>query len=58
MRAQVHCGDPEQPGRVAIYSRNREDITESYPDLEEAFARVSEAALGRSSSTERFLAGT
>jgi DNA ligase-1 len=46
MRAQVHCGDPEHPGRVAIYSRNREDITESYPDLEEAFARVSEAATG------------
>ena len=46
MRAQVHCGDPEQPGRVAIYSRNREDITESYPELEEAFARVSEAATG------------
>ena len=38
MRAQVHFGDPEQPGRVAIYSRNREDITESYPELEEAFA--------------------
>ena len=46
MRAQVHCGDPEQPGRVAIYSRNREDITESYPDLEEAFGRVSEAGIG------------
>jgi DNA ligase-1 len=40
MRAQVHCGDPEQPGRVAIYSRNREDITESYPELAEAFAHV------------------
>ena len=44
MRAQVHCGDAEQPGRVAIYSRNREDVTESFPELEEAFARV--AALG------------
>jgi len=40
MRAQVHCGDAEQPGRVAIYSRNREDVTESFPELEEAFARV------------------
>jgi DNA ligase-1 len=40
MRAQVHCGDREQPGRVAIYSRNREDVTESFPELEEAFARV------------------
>jgi DNA ligase-1 len=40
MRAQVHCGDPGQPGRVAIYSRNKEDVTESFPELEEAFARV------------------
>jgi DNA ligase-1 len=40
MRAQVHCGDAEQPGRVAIYSRNRDDVTESFPELEEAFARV------------------
>jgi DNA ligase-1 len=41
IRAQVHCADPEQPGRVAIYSRNREDITESFPELEEAFAKMS-----------------
>ena len=40
MRAQVHCGAAEQPGRVAIYSRNREDITESFPELVEAFARA------------------
>ena len=40
MRAQVHCGDASQPGRVAIYSRNREDVTESFPELEEAFAQV------------------
>ena len=40
MRAQVHCADPVHPGRVAIYSRNREDITESYPELAEAFAHV------------------
>ena len=31
---------PGQPGRVAIYSRNREDVTESFPELEEAFAQV------------------
>ena len=41
MRAQVHCGDTAQPGRVAIYSRNKEDVTESFPELEEAFARAS-----------------
>ncbi|MDQ2832865.1 MAG: ATP-dependent DNA ligase [Acidobacteriota bacterium] len=40
MRAQVHCGDAGQPGRVAIYSRNREDVTESFPELAEAFAHV------------------
>ena len=42
MRAQVHCGDSAQPGRVAIYSRNREDVTESFPELAaEAFAAFS-----------------
>ena len=46
MRAQLHCGDPAQPGRVAIYSRNREDITESFPELAEAFAHVPEDADG------------
>jgi DNA ligase 1 len=42
MRAQVHRGDPAQPGRVAVYSRNREDITESFPEIAEAFREVSE----------------
>jgi DNA ligase-1 len=42
MRAQVHCGDPQQPGRVALYSRNREDITQSFPEIEEAFREVRE----------------
>ena len=40
MRAQVHCGARDAAGRVAIYSRNREDITESFPELVEAFAGV------------------
>ena len=40
MRAQVHCGAGDAPGRVAIYSRNREDITESFPELVEAFSSV------------------
>ena len=40
MRAQVHCGASAQPGRVAIYSRNREDITESFPELVEAFSQA------------------
>jgi DNA ligase-1 len=42
MRAQVHCGDPAQPGRVAVYSRNREEISESFPEIVEAFAGVRE----------------
>jgi len=36
MRAQVHCGDASQPERVAIYSRTREEITESFPEIVEA----------------------
>ena len=40
MRAQLHCGDPTQPGRVALYSRNREDVTHSFPEIEEAFRNV------------------
>ncbi len=46
MRAQVHFGDPEQSGRVAIYSRNREDITESFPELCEAFAEAGQTGVG------------
>ncbi len=46
MRAQVHCGDAEQLERVAIYSRNKEDVTESFPELEEAFALVGTTGVG------------
>ncbi len=46
MRAQLHCGDPAQPGRVALYSRNREDVTESFPELAEAFAHVDSQVTG------------
>jgi len=38
VRAQVHCGSQEQPGRVAIFSRSREDMTPSFPELVEAFS--------------------
>ncbi len=41
IRAQIHCGSDFHPGRVAIYSRNREDITESFPELVEAFSKAS-----------------
>jgi DNA ligase-1 len=46
MRVQLHCGDTSQAGRVALYSRNREDVTASYPEIVEAFARVSSALQG------------
>ena len=42
MRCQLHCGDPDHPGRVALYSRNREDITPGFPEIAEAFAHVTE----------------
>jgi DNA ligase 1 len=38
VRAQIHCGSLEQPGRVAIFSRSREDMTPSFPELVEAFS--------------------
>jgi DNA ligase-1 len=38
VRAQIHCGSPEDPGRVALFSRSREDMTASFPELVEAFA--------------------
>ena len=42
IRCQLHCGDPSQPGRVALFSRSRDDMTHSFPELTEAFARVTE----------------
>ncbi len=40
IRAQLHCGDGEQAGRVALFSRSREDMTAAFPELAEAFASV------------------
>ena len=45
IRCQLHCGDPEQPGRVALFSRTREDMTHSFPELIEAFATVAETLI-------------
>jgi DNA ligase 1 len=42
IRAQIHCGSPDYPGRVALFSRSREDITPSFPEIVEAFAGVKE----------------
>ncbi len=40
IRAQLHCGDPLEPGRVALFSRSRDDMTASFPEITEAFAHV------------------
>jgi ATP-dependent DNA ligase I len=42
IRCQLHCGDPSQPGRVALFSRSRDDMTHSFPELTEAFAKITE----------------
>jgi DNA ligase 1 len=42
IRAQIHCGSPQHPGRVAIFSRSREDMTPSFPEIVEAFAGFEE----------------
>jgi DNA ligase-1 len=42
IRCQLHCGDPSQRGRVALFSRSRVDMTHSFPELTEAFAKVTE----------------
>jgi ATP-dependent DNA ligase len=42
VRAQIHCGSPDHPGRVALYSRSRDDMTASFPELVEAFAGFNE----------------
>ena len=41
IRAQLHAS----AGRVALYSRNRDDLSESFPELTEAFASIDEPAI-------------
>jgi DNA ligase-1 len=45
IRAQLHCGDTTQPGRVGLFSRSREDLGEAFPELVEAFASIPEPAI-------------
>jgi len=45
MRAQLHCGDPSHPAHVELFSRNREDLAESFPELIEAFSNFGEAVI-------------
>jgi DNA ligase-1 len=41
IRAQLHLDNT----RVALYSRNRDDLSESFPDLVEAFSTITEPAI-------------
>ena len=45
MRAQLHGGSAEEPGRVGLFSRNREDLSAAFPELMEAFAALPEAVI-------------
>ena len=45
MRAQLHAGSPGEPGRVGLFSRNREDLRAAFPELVEAFAALPEPAI-------------
>jgi DNA ligase-1 len=45
IRAQLHCGDPEQPGRVVLFSRSKDDMTAAFPELAEAFSSASKAII-------------
>lgn len=41
IRCQIHCGDGASPGRVALFSRTREELTASFPELVTAFVTIS-----------------
>ena len=41
IRAQLHCDG----SRVTLYSRNRDDLSASFPELTEAFASITESAI-------------
>ncbi|MBT9331151.1 ATP-dependent DNA ligase [Paracidobacterium acidisoli] len=45
IRAQLHCGDSSEPGRVGLFSRSREDLSDGFPDLIEAFAAIPEPVI-------------
>jgi DNA ligase-1 len=45
IRAQLHCGDADELGRVELFSRSREDLSASFPELVEAFAAIPEKAI-------------
>lgn len=42
IRCQLHAGDPEDPQRVVLFSRSKEDMTASFPELARAFRNISQ----------------
>jgi DNA ligase 1 len=38
IRCQLHAGDLNQPGRVALFSRSKDNMTASFPELASAFS--------------------
>lgn len=45
IRAQLHAGDPMQPGRVALFSRSRDDMTASFPEIVAALSPLDKPAI-------------
>ncbi|WP_446745546.1 ATP-dependent DNA ligase [Silvibacterium acidisoli] len=45
VRAQLHMGDATQPGRVELFSRSREEMSETFPELVEACAAIDEPVI-------------
>ncbi len=45
IRAQLHAGDSEQPGRVGLFSRSREDLRAAFPEFVETFAALTEPVI-------------
>jgi len=46
IRAQLHLSPGSSAaGQVALYSRNRDDLSESFPDLVQAFSAIEEPAI-------------
>jgi DNA ligase-1 len=45
IRAQLHVGPAESGTRVALYSRNRDDLSAAFPDLVEAFNSIAEPTI-------------
>ncbi|MGH7329804.1 MAG: ATP-dependent DNA ligase, partial [Polyangiaceae bacterium] len=45
IRAQLHFGDATEPGRVAIFSRTRGEITKSFPEIAETLEKADAPAI-------------